>query len=211
MARNESPPFERGMTLYNGDTIDAGDLQGVDWEGKEWLFEDRNANTGTDRTNRYVRCRVVRNSAAIALLPKRLVRFEADEAEYGARVDGYTATTGERGYPLDEYLPAAGVPVNDCAWIVVDGPAVCITDIAAAESNLILSGNRITSLTAATSGATTAGRAQNEIDATLAAATSGNTDFTAIFDQARNFVGRALSAKTTNSTDEDVLVEVGHW
>lgn len=208
MSRNEAPPFERGTSGYNGDTINTGDLQGVDWLGKEWLFEDRNPTTGIQRTNRYVRCRVIRNTGAITLLPKRLVKFSVTAGEHGGEVDGYVTLTGERGYPLDEYLPAAGLLVNDYAWIVVDGPSVVVTALANGEGNRIAIGDPIAALSAATSGATTAGRAAMQFSFS---ATSQAVEYITQFNQFRNYIGRALSARTTNETDLDVLVEVGKW
>lgn len=211
MARQENPPFSRGETIYNGETINTGDLMGADLLGKEWVFEDIDPTDPTvRRTSRYVRCRLVRNVGAIALLPKRLVRFQQTAGDsYGAEVDGYTTTTGERGYPLDEWLPAAGLLVNDVGWIVVEGPAVVVTALANGEGNSIAVGDPIAALTAATSGATTAGRASMQF--ILGAATSGNTDYITQFNEFRNFVGRALSARTTNETDLDVLLETGKW
>jgi hypothetical protein len=202
MARNENPPFNRGETFYNGETIDSSDLGGVHLEGKEWVFEDANPTTGVARTANFVRCRVVRNTAAAALLPKRIVRFEADGAEYGCRVDGYATTTAAEGYPLDEYLPTAGLPVNDLGYIVVDGPAIVTTDIAASATNVVSVGGWVVALTAATSGATTAGRIGAQ-DLTGATALLAN--------QVQNRIGRALSAKTTNNTAADILVLVGKW
>ena len=211
MARNENPPFSRGETIYNGETIDTNDLMGADILGKEWVFEDIDpTDPSTRRTSRYVRCRLVRNVGAIALLPKRTVRFQLTAGDsYGAEVDGYTTTTGERGYPLDEYLPSEGLLVNDVGWIVVDGPAIVVTALANGQGNSIAVGDPIAALTAATSGATTAGRASMQF--ILGAATSGNTDYITQFDEFRNYFGRALSARTTNETDLDVLIEVGKW
>ncbi len=211
MARQENPPFSRGETIYNGATIDTADLMGADILGKEWVFEDIDPTDPTvRRTSRYVRCRLVRNVGAIALLPKRMVRFQATAGDsYGAEVDGYTTTTGERGYPLDEWLPSAGLLVNDVGWIVVEGPAVVVTALANGQGNSIAVGDPLMSLTAATSGATTAGRASMQF--ILGAATSGNTDYITQFNEFRNYVGRALSARTTNETDLDVLLEVGKW
>lgn len=211
MARMENPPMARGVAAYEGDTIDTGDLRFADILGKEWVFEDIDpTNPTVRRTSRYVRCRLVRNTSAIALLPKRTVRFELTAGDaYGANVDGYTTTTGERGYPLDEYLPAAGLAVNDVGWIVVEGPAIVVTALANGEGNSIAVGDPIMALTAATSGATTAGRASMQF--ILGAATSGNTDYITQFNEFRNYFGRALSARTTNETDLDVLVEIGKF
>ncbi len=219
MARNENPPFSRGETLYAGNTIDTNDLMGVDLVGKEWLFEDRNANTGFSRTNQFVKCRVVRNDAAFAILPKRLAIFSKDAGEYGTHIDGMNAfqpatfvngvaAAGTPGFPVDEYLPAAGVTTNDCCWLVMEGPAVCITSLAN-MSRAITVGERISGQTAATTNSTTAGRIQPE--PLLNAATSGVTETSAQFDVARNQIGRALTAKTANETNDDVLVNICKW
>jgi hypothetical protein len=202
MARNEAPPFGRGETFYNGSTIDSGDLQGVNLEGKEWVFEDINPTTGVQRSAKYVRCRVVRNTAAIALLPKRVVSFEADGLEYGCRVDGYSTTTAAEGFPLDEFLPTAGLAINDLGWIVIEGPATVLTDIAAAAGNVVSVGGWVVALTGATSGATTSGHVAAQV-------LTGATALLAA--QVQNRIGRALSAKTTANTNADILIDVGKW
>lgn len=213
MAVRENPPFGRGETYYNGGTIDSADLKGQEIEGQEFWFPDIDYNASgvgakPKRSERMVKVRAVRNTAAIALLPKRLVRFEADGLEYGARVNGYTAVDAERGYPVDEFLPAAGVAVNDVFYIVVEGPAMVLTSLSGAGFNGdIAVGANIVALTAATSGATTAGRVavQNITGSTQAA------DYTFLVDQIQNRLGRALSARTTGNTNADLLVEVGKW
>ncbi len=144
----------------------------------------------------------MRNVGAVALLPKQLVTFQKTALVYGARVDGEVCITADRCYPIDEYLPAAGCPVNDLCYIVVDGPALCRTDLAAGAANLIAVGDVLVALTAATSGCTTAGRVAPQ-DLTGATAVLGV--------QVMNTIGRALSAKVTTNTNADVLVEVGKW
>ena len=210
---DSSLPFPVGSTFLNGVTYDSNDPQGASYEGREYIVEDINydastAGTRTLRTNRLRRLRVVKNVGAAALLPKRTVSFYVSGTNYGAQVDGYTDTTAERGYPVDEWLPAAGCPVNDWCYVVVDGPATCLTPLAGAEFNGdITEGTVLVALTAATSGATTAGRlaVQNITGSTQTA------DYSFILNQAENYVGRALSAKTTGNTNASILVEVGHW
>lgn len=205
MARDEAPPFERGQTFYNGATIDSGDYGGTQLEGMEWEFEDldysANGGVATKRSNERVRCRCVRNVSGGALLPKRLVTFSADEY-FGRRVDGYGNSTAEQAYPVDEFLPSAGVPDGDLFWIVVKGPATVLTDLAGGANNVHSIGNPVVSLTAATSGATTAGRVA-PIDLTGATVNLGN--------QVVNWIGRAMSAKTTGNTGADLLINVGKW
>lgn len=210
MARNENPPFGRGETFYNGGTIDTNNLGGLNLEGMIWTFEDEDLTPGSVgakniRTGRPVRCMCVRNVSAGALLPKRLVTLQTggtDGRFYTGRVDGYARLTAARAYPVDEYLPAAGVPVNDLFWVVIEGPAKVLTDLASGAGSVFNVGDVVVALTAATSGATTAGRVAPQ-DLTGATANLGN--------QVMNYVGHALSAATTSNTGADLLVEVGHW
>jgi len=198
MSRNENPPFDRGQTFFGGGTVDA--TSGANLEGLEWVFNDFNYSTKVNRTNSYVRCRVVRNTSGIALLPKRLVSFEASGTDYGKQVDGYTTTVAARGYLVDEWLPTTGVPNNDLFWIVIEGPATGLCDIAAVDT--ISVGDKLVALTAVTSQATTAGRL-DLFDATGATLPLAN--------QCINYIGYALSAKTSANTNSDLLMLVGHW
>lgn len=204
MARDEAPPFLRGETWYGGQTIDSNAYGAtVNLEGKEFIFEDVDqSSTGAKalRSGKKVRCRIVRNVSAGALLPKRLVSFQA--SAYGKRVDGYADTTAEECYPVDEFLPAAGVPQYDLFYIVVEGPAMVLTDLAGADNNVINQGGVVVGLTGATSGATTAGRVAPQ-DLTGATALLAK--------QIQNRIGVALSSKTTANTNADLLIDVKRW
>ncbi len=208
MSRHENPPFARGETFYNGGTIDSNNLGGVNLEGKIYEFEDDDLyNAGLPgarpaRSGRLVKCMIVRNVAAIALLPKRLVTLKKTGTKYLGQIDGYVTTTADRCYPLDEFLPAAGVPINDLCYIVIEGPATVLTDLAGADNDNFAVGGVVVGLTAATSGCTTAGRPAPQ-DLTGATALLGA--------QIQNRIGRALSAKTTANTNADLLIDVGKW
>ena len=204
MARDESPPWERGQTYYGGQTIDSNNLGGIDLEGKEFVFEDIDhsvVGAKPKRSGKRVKVRVVRNVGAAALLPKGLASFVAGTT-YGKRVDGLARTTAAEGYPIDEWLPAAGVPVNDLFYIVVEGPSLVLSDLAAGANNVITAGGVLVALTAATSGATTAGRVAPQ-DLTGATALLAN--------QVQNRIGVALSSKTTAETNASILIEVKKW
>lgn len=195
MARNETPPFPRGQTYYNGGTIDSANLGGVNLEGKEYVVEDSIYGSG-----QYITIRVVRNSAAIALLPKRLVAF--DNAFVGQRCNGYTTTSYAPGVPVDELLPVAGVPINDLFYVVMEGPCAVLTDLAGGANNVVTVMDPLAALTAATSGATTAGRVAT-------ANTAGST--TSQRDSLLNVVGRAMSAATTANTNLSLLMFATRW
>lgn len=201
MFKGNELPFERGQTASSGlATVDATTLDNL--EGREYIVEDVNPATGVLRTSRLVRLRCVRNKAAAALLPKRLVSFAATAGKFGAYVDGYADTTAEESYPVDEYLPSTGVAVDDLFYIVIEGPALVLTDLAGADNNVLPVGTVLVALTGATSGATTSGRVAPQ-DLTGATALLAK--------QIQNRIGYALTAKTTANTNADILCDVGRW
>ena len=177
------PPFDLGQTLGVSSTDD-----GKGWVGVVKVFPDVNPATGAIRSNRVKKCVAVRNTSAGALLPKRVVRFARDAAGTAAfsTVDGYSAVgNNELVGVVDEHLPAAGVAVNDVFWVVVDGP----TEVAHALSGTAVAvGDRLAAITAATTGATTAGRVT---PSSVAAATTGAGN------DSLGVIGYACSAGTT--------------
>ncbi len=197
----------RGRTFLGGNanrTIDA--TMGVDKEGSLMLFDDDDptVTTGakTKRSNRQVTCLLVRNVAAAALLPKFIVKWKSGQRN--RQVDGYTAVTNEAAAGVvDEFLGSAGVAVNDLFWIVVRGPTLMKTALEGDGTNVINLDDILGALTAATSGATTAGRVRvNALTATSTALTDGSEG-----NKQMNSFGRALSARTTGNTNADILVD----
>jgi hypothetical protein len=211
MARQENPPFGRGET-FGGQSpaVPVAVTDGLQYEGAEWYFNDLNYAPGTvgakpTRTERLVRCRIVRNVSGGNLLPKRLGSLQitgADGRYAVGRVDSYVNVLNGRGFPIDEFLPAAGVVNNDLFWIVIEGPAVCRTSLAALSASILV-GDPIGAATGATSLSTTAGR----VDELTFGAGTGAAEFNAV----ANFIGHALSAVTTAQTDTDLLVDVGKF
>jgi hypothetical protein len=205
MARDENPPFQRGHTFYDGETIDANNLGGENLEGKEWVFEDVNPTTGIARTGRPVTCRCVRNDSGIALYAKQLVLWNTTTAgEFSKSVDGTARVAYDNCVPVDEYLPSAGVPDNDLFWVVVDGPAVVQGEEAAVATNIVTLGGWVRAATnAATSqeGTTLGGRIGN------CGATTATTAFPFL-----HRIGRALTAAAASTgTGADMLIDVGKW
>jgi hypothetical protein len=153
MSLTIDPPFALGQTLGVDSTA-----EGKGWVGCLKQFPDVNPSTGAIRSNRLKTCIAVRNSSGGALLPKRVVRFRVGTAGTAvfSEVDGYSAVTNEERIGIvDEHLPASGVAANDVFWVTVSGP----TEVAHALSGTeVAVGDRIAAITAATAGATTAGR-----------------------------------------------------
>jgi hypothetical protein len=185
------PPFSLGQTLGVSSTAD-----GTGWVGAVKQFPDVDPATGKIRSNRVKTCVAVRNAAAVALLPKRVVRFKlsAGTAVF-SEVDGYAAETNEeRVGVVDEHLPASGVAVNDVFWVTIAGP----TEVAVALSGTAVAvGDRLAAITAATSGATTAGRVT---PSSVGAATTGSGN------NGIGVIGRACSVGATTGANVLALI-----
>jgi hypothetical protein len=181
------PPFALGQTLGVSSNDD-----GKSWVGVVKQFPDVDPTTGKVRSGRVKVCVAVRNASGAALLPKRVVRFAVGTAGTAvfSHVDGYSAVTNEeRVGVVDEFLPAAGVADKDVFWVTVSGP----TEVAVALSGSdVAVGNRLSCITAVTSGATTAGRVTVS---PLSAATTGAGD------NGLGVIGRACSVGATTGAN----------
>lgn len=194
-----------------GSAIAAANYGGADFEGTVRVFPEDKGPSGlgdgrvTVRSLKPVTRVLVRNVSAGNLLPKRGVTWATGYR--GKRVDGYSKVDGGEvaGY-VDEYLPATGVPSGDLFWLVVQGP--CLTKMPYTETGEdVAVGDYLMALTAATSGAASAGRVQRVPSSFTADQTTDGT----MFNYQSNKIGRALSAKTTGNTDADILADVNTW
>ena len=151
MSLSNDPPFALGQTLGVSLVTD-----GTGWVGCVKEFVDTNPITGTIRSNRPKVCVAVRNTSGAALLPKRVVRLAGTGTALFGAADGYAAVAGEEFVGVvDEFLPASGVAANDVFWATVNGP----TEVAVALSGSdITVRSRLAVITAATAGASAAGR-----------------------------------------------------
>ena len=113
-------PIQRGSTYYNGRTIDTNDLApSQKIVGQIRTFDDVNPTTMVTNSNLPVTCILLRNKHSVALTPGQAIRFSTTvDGESGAPCDAATQLFAI----VDEYLPAAGVPVNDLFWAVIGGP-----------------------------------------------------------------------------------------
>jgi len=225
MGQNSSPPFPRGQTLFNKPVSSTSltTSDGANVEGQIWEFEDINPTTGARRSNRKVRCLAVRWTGSSPALPKRLIVLDSKLVSNGgaagtagtigtcrsaqfARVGNTADVLPAKCYPVDEYLPSAGVALNDIMWVVIDGPAMCRTP----NTNFtdIVVGDAVVSLTGATATASTDGNTVTgaglvaTVDLSLTAVTGPRGIENRV-------VGIALSAATTGAGD--LLVDVGAW
>ena len=180
------PPWPLGQTLGVSSLTD-----GTGWVGVVKQFPDVNPITGAIRSNRIKTCVAVRNVATIALAPKRVVVFATAAGLGGlSTVIGYASVlNAEHVGVVDEFLPTAGVAINDVFWVVVDGP----TEVAGLVygTPAIAAGDRIAAVSAAASTGLTAGR----VGPSLLSAAS-----TAAGDAGLGVIGYAMSASSTSAT-----------
>lgn len=224
MATKENPPFARGATYFGTSTVNATD--GANLEGQTWEFEDvtwDQSGVKNSRTGRTVTCMVVRNTSGVTLTPKRLVSLKksgGNPVAYTGQVDGYGLDPAQSSvFPVDEFLPAAGVVNNDLFWVVINGPAMCTLPIGPGNAAFSFSGNTGTinigdpliAATAVTSQATSAGRVQVQA---VTLSPTATTDGSAI-NQISNRIGFAMSARTSGNTGGvaagTILVDIRKW
>lgn len=119
------PGFARGTVLgvtkpmYDANPGDGSHLLGV-----HKVFLDADPRNQPVNSNETVECVAVRNTSGGALLPKTLVKFKAGAVL--TEIDGSANDSSVRVGVVDEYLPAAGVPVNEVFWVVVKGPTTIL-------------------------------------------------------------------------------------
>lgn len=228
MQANTAPPFARGQTmspfLYGNEVTFTTDAT-AGYPGtqehpnecelaREHWFPDLDFGTkGTPmRSGGAVLCRALRNMASFNLLPMRMVytgttlstgayTSNAGPKERG-RAYGYTDQVNTIGFPVDEFLPAAGVVQYDIFWVVVRGAATILTDMASIISTVV--GAAVVAATAAGSTGTGTTGVGGRVSG-LAYGTTGSTAGTALL----GIIGRALTAVTTNNTNAKLLVQVG--
>jgi len=147
--------------------------------------------------------RFVKNSSGINLLPGMAVAWKA--SEIGTGIGGYQRTSGEAiAGIVDDWLPSAGVRTGDYFYVIIEGEALgkmaLSQDADIAQGDIVWCG-----LTQANStGNTTTGRITKAPTTFTATQTTDGTLWLA----ARNSFARALSAVSSSSTGQNILIEV---
>lgn len=207
-------PFPRGTTFpfYSDDVGATPDLTaGAQYEGQEFLVEDvdySNGRVNGVRSGKRVTLRVVRNKTATAVLPKRVVKYKVDGSTsdvYGGQINGYNEAVGFRGGVVDEFLPAAGVPVGYLHYIVVAGPTK-LTSGASGDTTFAIDAIVVPTtdgkvVEADAVSVAVAGTSEAQIEAGILAA----------FNQITGFHARACEAVSAINTDFMAIVNRNLW
>jgi len=201
----EKPPFELGETLKGKDAD--GNLINSHWLGQVFEFPAI-PTTGNIRgqkarkTGMAIKAVALRNESGIALVGKRIGTL-TKTAGYSPvqSVDGYCDVLNETGcVVIDSNLPSAGVADDDIFWGIIEGPCTVLTGSAASAVNSIAVGDVLVAQTAVTSQSTTSGRVGK-------AAVANATDAQGAMEVGLGRIGKALSARTTNETNSDLLIQ----
>jgi hypothetical protein len=131
------PPFLRGTTLLNGDTIETdaiGPVAGRSIIGQVKVFQDVNPSTKATNSNRLVYCVAARYKGSLvadaSTVAGSLYVFDAaSAANQTVALENFSALGTATNIPntavafgvLDEYLTGELRP-NDIVWLVVKGP-----------------------------------------------------------------------------------------
>jgi hypothetical protein len=199
---------KQGQTFFGGEVPSAtafGQTVALEGTVKEWPDNITVAGQGADgrRSGRSRRSLLVRNTAAFKLLPKRVVKWQSGFR--GRRVDGYCAINDEAvAGVVDDAVASDGVAIGDLFWLYRKGPTLFRTALDTTHSAVAMD-DILVALTAATSGATTAGRVYpwTGLTSTVTQTTDGTQSRRTI-----NKIGRAMSATTSGNTNSDILVDL---
>ena len=166
----------------------------------DYSVDDNPMGSGVLRSGFRRRIRCVYNDTGFTLYGKYTVQFSTAAGEFGTYISGYTVDADGHGYPLSEWTPDSGLPDKHQGWVVTGGPAMCITSTAGDAGNEFTVGGAVGIDGAASSqGTTSAGRVGAPAFATTQAV---------LANAVLNVVGRAMEAKTTGNTNDDLLVLV---
>lgn len=200
-----SVPIERGQTHYGPDkAIPSTYGQSVSLEGRPVILDDSDpADPKVRRSQRKVYGLVVRNVSGFTLHAGQQVTWAAGYR--GKRVAGlaYATEAAEVAGVVDDHLSAAGVRNGDLFLLLVKGPALLLLSLTADEA-VVAEGAIVFNASAATSGATTAGRFKAFAGTFSATQTTDGSAARILW----NKIGRAMSACTTGHAGQLRLVDL---
>ena len=193
-----------GTTLYGTtSTIDTSDYgSSVITEGTKAVFDWTDPSDKTKKDNRKIHCIAVRNTSGITLMRRMCVIWSSTAGERGKRVTGYSNVEAEEiAGVVDDRLGTAGVRNGDMFWLMVKGPVLATTCLAASAATgafsvgVLLFAQTAASSIANTTGSTTEDEAGNFMpDASTDNATVTQTQTTdgTLYRRTRNAFGRAI-------------------
>lgn len=123
-------PFGLGETFAGTRN---SELINSDLEGQEFDFpiteKIATALGMRGRTSgRQIRARIMRNTTGAALLGKRLAQVAATSISNSTKVTDYADTEGQKYvFPVDPFLPSAGVADDDLFYVIIRGPVTLLT------------------------------------------------------------------------------------
>lgn len=199
---------KQGQTFFGGEVPSAtafGQTVALEGTVKEWPDNITVAGQGADgrRSGRTRHSLLVRNTATVKLLPKRVVKWQSGYR--GRRVDGYCNVSDEAvAGVVDDAVSSDGVAIGDLFWLYRRGPTIVRTALDTTNSPVALD-DMLLAITAAASTSTTAGRVYpwTGLTSTVTQTTDGTQSRRTI-----NRIGRAMSATTSGNTNSDLLVDL---
>lgn len=202
------PPMDLGETLKGKDAD--GNLINGEKLGMVYTFPASRLTSNirgnkARLTGRQITAILLRNESGFTMLGKRVAKVK-ESGGYGdfEAVDGYCAVKADAHLVfIDPNLPATGIADDDIFWGILRGPTIVLSPFEAGGfDKAIAAGDPLVGATGSTTGTSGVGRVS--VGGVLAGGSLAGTD---AYAQARNNLGRALSARTTGETNADILVE----
>lgn len=205
--RYDTPPFELGEVLSGTDAD--GNLINLPWLGARFMhpaqrLDGSNVRAGKGRyTGQGIVAVALRNTSGGTLYPKRIAvlgaGYDSTHKCFGhEEAEGLSTTTAQRRVVIvDPWVTS--VADNEIFWGILEGRVLVKTKYADMVKDIAAGDPVVAATLNTTSGNSTAGG----IDAVTL---PGQTGATLGFDAALGVVGFAISAKTTQNTNTDCLI-----
>ncbi len=196
--------IERGTTFYGSvNAVPSTYVQSTGLEGRQHVSPDMDpSNAQVRRSQNDVRSIIVRNVSPFTIYAGQTVLWATGYR--GKRVAGKCfADYEEVAGVVDDQLGSSGCREGDLFNLIVQGPCSVLLSRTAAEA-VIGAGDLVYAVSAATSGATTAGRFTDWIGTFTLTETTDGTAASIVM----NRLGRAISAATTADTGALRLVDL---
>jgi len=195
------PPFELGETLDGTDSD--GNLINESVLGMIYEFPAQRLGVSGiggkkgRKTGKSIKAVALRNVSGIKLYGKRLAQTKSDSGGYELmeEVDGYEDEGDSTNVVIiDEFLDSTGVADDDIFWGILEGPVTVKTQDEGNAGNSISIGDGLAAGTA--TGTTLSTASDNDVGGVKAHSDPNPLEL----------IGVALSARTTDETGEDLLI-----
>lgn len=190
-------PFGLGETFAGTRN---SELINTDLEGQEFDFpiteKIATALGMRGRTSgRQIRARIMRNTSGSALIGKRLGKLTPTSIANSTKITDYADTEGQKYvFPIDPFLPSAGVADDDLFYVILRGPIALLTPASTDDISSAIDGGDAIMCSADANG-----RIVKAVDF---------NSISSAYEGTGHVIGTALGTAGATAVDTEVIVDI---